>query len=286
MILGFGIFYILVCIAALQYIDKKMIDSMRIIEERINKLGKEIDKLVTEESMITNTELYGGDCIQIMRTMVENGEQVDAIITDPPYLINYTEWDNSFDMSEAIHLCSQLLKPNGNLILFQGWSNVCDTINICNQYFKMQNWIVWDRIKGRGAKRNFVSTREDILWYCNGNSPTYNKMYSNIPKKTGGMGKKNGQQNRALTNVWYDISPIVPWSKERNGHPTQKPLQLMERCVKLWTNPGDTVLDFTMGSGTTGVACKNLGRHFIGIEQDKEWLHFANERINGGDEKC
>lgn len=95
------------------------------------------------------------------------------------------------------------------------------------------------------------------------------------------MGKKNGQECQALTNVWYDISPIVPWSKERNGHPTQKPVQLMKRCVTIWTNEGDTVLDFTMGSGTTGVACQNLGRNFIGIEREKEWFEIAKERIEG-----
>ena len=78
-----------------------------------------------------------------------------------------------------------------------------------DQKFQIQNWIIWDRIKGRGSKKNLVSTREDILWYCKGNKPTYTKIYSNIPKKTGGLGKKNGQDNRALTNVWYDISPIV-----------------------------------------------------------------------------
>ena len=94
------------------------------------------------------------------------------------------------------------------------------------------------------------------------------------------MGKKNGQECRALTNVWYDISPIVPWSPERNGHPTQKPLQLMERCVTIWTNEGDTILDFTMGSGTTGEACVNLGRNFIGIEQEKQWFDVAEKRIN------
>lgn len=94
------------------------------------------------------------------------------------------------------------------------------------------------------------------------------------------MGKKNGQECRALTNVWYDISPIVPWSSERNGHPTQKPLQLMERCVTIWTNEGDTILDFTMGSGTTGEACVNLGRNFIGIEQEKQWFDVADKRIN------
>lgn len=143
-----------------------------------------------------------------------------------------------------------------------------------------------DRIKGRGSKKNLVSTREDILWYCKGKEPTYNKIYSNIPKKTGGMGKKNGQECRALTNVWYDISPIVPWSSERNGHPTQKPVQLMERCVTIWTNEGDTVLDFTMGSGSTGVACKNLNRNFIGIERDKQWFDIANDRITKESVSC
>ena len=84
----------------------------------------------------------------------------------------------------------------------------------------------------------------------------------------------------ALTNVLYVLSPIVPGSPERNGHPTQKPLQLMERCVTIWTNEGDTVLDFTMGSGTPGEACINLSRNFIGIESDKQWFDVADKRIN------
>jgi site-specific DNA-methyltransferase (adenine-specific) len=102
---------------------------------------------------------------------------------------------------------------------------------------------------------------------------------SNIPKKTGGMGKKNGEDNRALSNVWSDISPIVPWSKERVAHPTQKPVQLMERCIKLWSNEGETILDFTMGSGSTGVACKNLNRNFIGIEKDENYFEIAKSRM-------
>ena len=194
-----------------------------------------------------------------MKQLIDEGIKVDAIICDPPYVINYTDWDREFNMPLAIELCYDLLKDNGNLILFQGWSNVAKTKELLDKKFTIQNWIVWDRIKGRGAKKNFVSTREDILWYCKGNNPTYNKIYSNIPKKTGGMGKKNGQECRALTNVWYDISPIVPWSPERNGHPTH--------------------LDFTMGSGTTGQACENLGRDFIGIEQEKQWFDVAKQRI-------
>ena len=94
------------------------------------------------------------------------------------------------------------------------------------------------------------------------------------------MGKKNGEENRKLTNVWYDIPPLVPWSKERVKHPTQKPVTLMERCVKLWSNKNDTILDFTMGSGSTGVACQNLNRNFIGIELDKKYFEIAEKRLN------
>lgn len=229
--------------------------------------------------MIQMIQLINEDCFSAMQNLINQGIKVDAIICDPPYIINYVDWDKEFNMPLAVELCFELLKENGNLILFQGWSNVTKTKEFLDQKFQIQNWIVWDRIKGRGAKKNFVSTREDILWYCKGSTPTFNKIYSNIPKKTGGMGKKNGQECRALTNVWYDISPIVPWSKERNGHPTQKSVQLMERCVTIWTNEGDTVLDFTMGSGTTGVACQNLDRNFIGIEREKEWFEVAKKRM-------
>lgn len=146
-------------------------------------------------------ELYYDDCFEIMKKLIADGRKVDAIICDPPYLINYADWDREFNMPLAIDLCYEILKENGNIILFQGWSNVTKTKESLDQKFQIQNWIIWDRIKGRGAKKNLVSTREDILWYCKGNNPTYKKIYSNIPKKTGGLGKKNGQSNRALTNV-------------------------------------------------------------------------------------
>lgn len=237
--------------------------------------------------MEENFKLYNEDCFVQMQKMIDEKVTVDAIICDPPYGISYADWDINFNMSDALNMCNQLLKDNGNLILFQGWSNVSETKELCDSLFKIQNWIIWDRIKGRGAKKNLVSTREDILWYCKGSEPTYHKIYSNIPKKTGGLGKKNGQENRALTNVWYDLSPIVPWSKERNGHPTQKPVQLMERCVSIWTNEGDTILDFTAGSGSTGVAALNLGRKFIGIEKDPEWYQVALSRLQeAGDIAC
>lgn len=224
--------------------------------------------------------IHNGDCFLIMEELIRQKIQVDAVICDPPYNIDIANWDNNFDIERALKLCYQLLKDNGNIIIFQGWSEVCKTKSIMDSLFTPMNWIIWDRIKGRGATKNFVSTREDILWYCKGDNPTYHKMYSNIEKKTAGMGTKNGKTTRALTNVWYDISPIVPWSSEKTEHPSQKPVELMERCVNIWTNPNDTVLDFTMGTGTTGRACINLGRQFIGIEQDIKWFNIAQSRLS------
>ena len=205
--------------------------------------------------------------------------KVDCIIADVPYNISFenNEWDKNFILD--CELLYNVLKDNGNIVIFQGWSNICETKTKLDKYFTLRNWIVWDRIKGRGSKHNLVSTREDILWYSKGDDYTYNPQLSNIKKKTNGMGIKNGEKNRKLTNVWYDISPLVPWSKERVNHPTQKPLELMKRCVKLWSNEGDIVLDFTMGSGTTGVACVQLDRNFIGIELDKDYFEIAERRI-------
>ena len=223
--------------------------------------------------------LYNDDCLKIMKTMDDNS--VDCIITDPPYGINYTKWDNNFPIKLAIKECARLIKPNGNIIIFQGWSNVNNTISIiesCTNW-KLEDWIIYDRIKGRGGKKHLVSTREDILWYSNGSNYTFNKIPSTIKKKTGGLGLKNGCEFRALSNVWTDISPIVPWSKEKVNHPTQKPIQLMERCVKLWSNENDTILDFTMGSGTTGVAALKNNRNFIGIDENKEYFDISINRL-------
>ena len=226
-------------------------------------------------------KLYNDDCKIILQKLVDEGVVVDAIISDIPYNIKQAEWDSDFNLEDLLPNLYAILKDGGNIIIFNGWSNVLDTKVSMDKYFTIRNWIIYDRIKGRGAKTNLVSTREDILWYSKGEkSPyTFNKVMSNIPKKTGGLGMKNGEINRALSNVWSDISPIVPWSKERVNHPTQKPVQLMERCIKIWTNELDTVLDFTMGSGSTGVACKNLGRNFIGIEIDETYFNIAKNRI-------
>lgn len=228
--------------------------------------------------------LLKGDCQEKLQELEKNNVMVSAIIADIPYNIKQADWDEGFDLDIVLPSLYNLLKPGGNIIIFNGWSYVIDTKLSMDKYFTIRNWIIYDRVKGRGAKTNVVSTREDILWYSKGEKEpyTFNRTMSNIPKKTGGLGKKNGETNRVLSNVWSDISPIVPWSPERVKHPTQKPISLMERCLKIWTNEGDTVLDFTMGSGSTGVACKNLNRDFIGIEKDDGYFEIAEKRILEG----
>lgn len=226
-------------------------------------------------------KLYNEDCFDVISRIIKWGKKVDHVISDIPYNIQYDKWDNNFDTDYLAELLDEFVEEDGNIILFSGWSNACNLIEGMNRYFDLKQWVIWDRIKGNGinSNRKLISTREDILWFSKSNNPTFHKAYSNIDKKTKGIGEKNGVSKRALTNVWTDISPVVPWSKEYNKHPTQKPLELMERIVNIWTNEGDTVCDVTMGSGTTGVACVGLNRKFIGMEIDEEWFKFSEKRI-------
>ena len=123
-----------------------------------------------------------------------------------------------------------------------------------------------------------ASGYEPICYYTKGN-PVFNNIKiivdSNRPEYTTGYLK----DGISLSDVWSDISALPHNSKEKVNHPTQKPIKLMERCVLLTTNEKDTVLDFCMGSGTTGIACKNLDRNFIGVEIDKDYFNMAKNRI-------
>jgi len=222
------------------------------------------------------------DYLEFLNTILT--DSVDFICTDPPYEIGFqkNEWDNpnTVDWTKFASECFRVLKNTGNVIVFQGWSNVSSVRHEFEQCgFKLKNSIVWDRIKGRGAKTNFVSTREDMLWFVKTDKYTFNKEYSTIKKKTGGMGLKNGSEFRSLSNVWTDISPIVPWSSERVKHPTQKPLQLGERLIRIFSNNDDLVIDPFCGSGTFLVAAKKLNRRFMGTDNNDDYINIANTRL-------
>ena len=170
----------------------------------------------------------------------------------------------------------RVLGPNGQLLVFCGWSNVGLVRKTYERVgLHLKNSIIWDRLKGRGTKTDLMSTREDLLWFQkNKKQYTFNKLSSNTLKKTKGLGIKNGNPYRSMSNVWSDIKNLVPWGKEKIlfYHPTQKPIGLLERIVNVFSNEGDNVADFFMGTGVSAEACKNLKRNFKGCE--KETLYF------------
>lgn len=239
---------------------------------------------------MSDIKLYNGDCYQILKDM-NTQIKVDAIITDIPYFqVVENDWDNQWrDLSDYLDWCNScfnycynLLKENGSLLIFTGRQYNRKICNELDKTFYEKRIIIWAR------KRAFNNTRgkalasgyEPICYYTKDEKNyTFNnikiKVDSKRPEYTTGY-LKNGI---TLSDVWSDIPALPHNSKEKVNHPTQKPIKLMERCVEMITNEGDTVLDFCMGSGSTGVACKNLNRSFIGIELNKEYFNIAKERI-------
>ena len=218
---------------------------------------------------------------------------IDAIVVDLPYYgVVKDEFDNQW-LTEQEYLkwvediftvASRLIKDNGNIIVFCSRQYAR---HICNIFDDKMHWtekrqIIWARKRGFNNTRGtaFASGYEPILYWCNGDKGTFNnvkiKPDTKRPEYTTGM-LKDGV---SLSDVWTDIPALPHNSKEKVAHPTQKPIKLMERIIEVFTNECDTVLDFCMGSGSTGVACKNLNRNFIGIEKDENYFNIALNRLN------
>ncbi len=245
-------------------------------------------------------DLYNGDCLEIMDRLIEQGIKVDAIITDPPYGTTACKWDNVIPFDEMWLRLNKLIKPNGAIVLFgsEPFSSALRMSNIKNYRY---DWIWEKTTAGNIALANKQPLRytENISVFYH-KQPTYNKQM--IPRDE--LGKKRLQNknnpirftgnNIAGTTKTkdYDINRYDEDFKNPKNillfkitrgkiHPTQKPVALMEYLIKTYTNENELVLDFAMGSGTTGVACKNLNRNFIGIELDENYFNIAKERIEG-----
>jgi DNA modification methylase len=218
--------------------------------------------------------------------------QVDHVICDLPYFnVVKASFDNQWDsvddyiewFNSILKCINKIIKPNGNIILFCSRQNIWRMCKVLYENgFEENRTIIWARKRGFNNTRGkaLASGYEPILFWSKGKSSVFNsiKVKSNLDRpeyKTGIL--KDGI---TLSDVWTDI-PSLPYnSKEKVNHPTQKPIKLMERIITLFTNKDDTVLDFCMGSGTTGVACKNLNRNFIGIEKDLNYFNIACNRLS------
>lgn len=234
-------------------------------------------------------KLYQGDCLEVMDELIAKGVVVDAIITDPPYGTTACKWDTIIPFDEMWERLNKLIKPNGAIVLFgsEPFSSALRMSNIKNYKY---DWI-WDK-KKPGA---ISIAKFQPLRYTENISVFYKKtcLYNPQMVKRDNVKKSRNYSHSEITpllkamteNKTYthkypkNIIEVSNANQNAKQHPTQKPVALMEYLIKTYTNEGELVLDFTMGSGSTGVACKNLNRNFIGIEKDETYFNVAKERI-------
>lgn len=235
-----------------------------------------------------NGYLVNGDCIRAMKCIPN--DSVDCVVCDLPYFkVVDADFDNAWKSSEeylswveeCVVECKRVLKENGNILLFTSRQYNRHVCNILDKYFVEKRIIIWARKRGFNTTRGktLASGYEPICYYCNGDNGVFNnikiKPQSNRKEYNTGILK----DGICLSDVWTDISALPHNSKEKVNHPTQKPVKLMERIITLFTNEEDLVLDFCMGSGSTGVACKNTNRDFIGIELNEDYFEIAKQRL-------
>ena len=231
--------------------------------------------------------LLEGDCIKWMRELPD--KSINMILCDLPYGTTTCKWDIIIDFKKLWGQYKRIIKDNGAIVLTasQPFTSALIMSNIND--FKYE--IIWEKEKPSNfgfAKYGIMKYHESIIVFGNGRL-TYNpQMTIGKPNHSVGKGirKKNNESGANTTVVKNKIDglkhpkSIIKINRESKPiHPTQKPVALMEYLIKTYTNEGDLVLDNCMGSGTTGVASKNLNRNFIGIELDEKYFEIAKKRI-------
>lgn len=250
-------------------------------------------------SDITDTIIHG-DALNVVECLPD--AFVDLLIVDPPYNLNKTYSNTAFkQMSNTeyatftenwILKVKHVLKNTASVYVCCDWRSSLIIGSVLQHHFTVQNRITWQREKGRGAKRNWKNSMEDI-WFAtmSPKSFTFNvdavKMRRKViaPYKVDGKPKDwqeteyGNFRDTFPSNFWDDIS-IPYWSMPENtDHPTQKPEKLMAKIILASSNPGDMVLDPFVGSGTSAVVAKKLGRHYLGIECEREYCAIAQKRL-------
>jgi len=243
--------------------------------------------------------LMHGDCLELMKDIPDGS--VDMVLTDPPYGTTACKWDSVIPFEPMWAQLKRVTKKSGAIVMTasQPFTSALVMSNV--KMFKYE-WI-WEKAVGSNfaaLKYQPMKEHENVLVFSDGK---HNYYPIKQPRKGSGSARLNYGNNgsttgettgslkfKGFTPETYDKEMRNPSSvqyfnnreKGRGLHPTQKPVALMEYLIKTYTNEGETVLDFTMGSGTTGVAAKNLNRSFIGIELDRDYFNIAEDRISNG----
>lgn len=239
-----------------------------------------------------NIWLMQGDCLERMKEIPDGS--VDMVMCDPPYGTTACKWDSIIPLKPIWEQLKRIIKPNGAIVMTAA-QPFTTTLIASNMNMFKYCW-VWEKSKATGhlnAKKRPLVKHEDIVVFYS-KQPTYNpqglieKQVPTVSK--GSRGKKGAgssgecynkaEKDAIQTHTNYPLS-ITKHKVDMKAkyHPTQKPVELMEYLIKTYTNENETVLDFTMGSGTTGAACINLNRKFIGIEMDEGYFDIGVNRI-------
>lgn len=257
-----------------------------------------VDSVITSISDIMNKTVLG-DAFAIMPLLPE--ESVDLIIADPPYNLTKDFHGTTFSKKKAsdyedytrkwLSLVYPLLKDNGSIYVCCDWETSLIIGRVLGEFFAVRNRITWQREKGRGASANWKNGLEDIWFATKSDKYTFNLDAVKTRKKVIAPYKINGKpkdwdetesgnyRNTCPSNFWDDIT-IPFWSMAENTeHPTQKSEKLFAKIMLASSNPSDIVFDPFLGSGTTSVVAKKLGRQYIGIETNEQYCVWAEKRI-------
>lgn len=245
-------------------------------------------------------DIKQGDCLELMKNIPD--KSVDMILCDLPYGTTQCKWDTVIPFEPLWEQYKRIIKDNGAICLFSQQPFTTDLINSNRKMFRYE--IIWEKTSPTNflnAKKQPLRNHENIVVFYR-KAPTYNPIKRIVPRNDIGRKRTNystkAQQYNEYRNESYkytedgtryplDVIKFSNWNgalfgKTENAtkHPTQKPVDLCEYLIKTYTNDGETVLDNCMGSGSTGVACVNAGRNFIGIELDEHYFDVAKQRIN------
>lgn len=253
-----------------------------------------------------NNKIIQGDCLEEMDKLIAEGVIVDCILTDPPFQITACHWDKMIPFAPMWERLNKLIKSNGAIVLFgrEPFSSYLRLSNIKNYRY---DWI-WYKNGGGGfaTAKKLPMKRHEVISVFYRKLPTYNPQFQPYSDSThkrfkeGEMVNRKKQLLKSTNQINNGLSfegiqgielkrgkypesvqffKVVENANNKRLHPTQKPVALMEYLIKTYTNEGELVLDFTIGSGTTGVACAKLNRNFIGIEKEQKYFEIANRRI-------
>ena len=242
-------------------------------------------------------KLLLGDCLDLLPTLADGS--VDLVLCDPPYGTTACTWDAVIPFEPMWREVRRVLKPRGAAVFTASQPFTSALVMSNTDWFKY--CLVWEKTRATGhihAKNKPMKKHEDVLVFSPGTTVHASQSAARMTYNPQGMTRKDvptvrksgGSSNSVMsarpshrdvlqefTN--FPSSIVAVASEGATVHPTQKPVALMEYLIRTYTNEGETVLDFTMGSGTTGVACVNTGRRFIGIERDPEYFAIAQRRI-------